>query len=71
MFGWIDNPRSVAIVSDVEILAIVILRHRATDTLNTRIACDDANRVTVRFKDGFNQSRVIKPVEFTVGRTGR
>lgn len=67
MLGWIDNPRSVAIVGDVEILAIVILSHRATDTLNTRVAGDNANRATVRFKDGFNQPRIIEPVEFAVG----
>jgi len=71
LLGRVDDPGTNAIVGDAEILPIVIVGHRASNALGTRVASDDANALSIRFQDRLNGASIVELKEVAVGGTGR
>ena len=71
LLGRVDDPGTNAIVGDAEILPIVIVGHRASNALGTRVASDDANALSIRFQDRLNGAGIVELKEIAVGGTGR
>ncbi|MBX3421999.1 MAG: hypothetical protein KF752_10645 [Pirellulaceae bacterium] len=71
LLGWVDDPGTNAIVGDAEILPIVIVGHRASNALGTRVASDDANALSIRFQDRLNGASIVELKEVAVGGPGR
>ena len=71
LLRWVDDPGTNAIVGDAEILPIVIVGHRASNALGTRVASDDANALSIRFQDRLNGAGIVELKEIAVGGTGR
>lgn len=59
LFRRIDDPGTIAIVRDAEILPIVIVGYRASNALCTRVASDDANGLTTWIQDRFNCAGIV------------
>ncbi len=59
LFRRIDDPGTIAIVRDAEILPIVIVGHRASNALGTWVASDDANGLTTWIQDWFNCAGIV------------
>ena len=70
LLGRVDDPGTNAIVGDAEILPIVIVGHRASNALGTRVASDDANALSIRFQDLLNGASIVELKEVAVGGTG-
>lgn len=51
MFWWVDDPRSIAIVGDVEILTIAVDINGPSNSLNTCVAGDDSNGMFIGIND--------------------
>ena len=71
LLGRVDDPGTNAIVGDAEILPIVIVGHRASNALGTRVASDNANALSIRFQDLLNGASIVELKEVAVGGTGR
>ena len=71
LLGRVDDPGTNAIVGDAEILPIVIVGHRASNALGTRVASDNANALSIRFQDRLNGASIAELKEVAVGGTGR
>ena len=67
LFRRIDDPGTIAIVSDAEILPIVVIGNRTSNALGTRVASDDANGLTTWIQDWFNCAGIVELKEVTVG----
>lgn len=59
LFWRIDDPGTIAIVRDAEILPIVIVGHGASNALGTWVAGDDANGLTTWIQDWFNCAGIV------------
>jgi hypothetical protein len=71
LLGWVDDPRSIAIVGDVEILTIAVNSDGTSDSLNTCVSGNDANGLFIWIDDLRDVSRIVKFVEFAASRTSR
>ena len=71
LLGRVDDPGTNAIVGDAEILPIVIVGHRASNALGTRVASDDANALTIRLLNWLNGPGMVELKEIATGGTGR
>ena len=71
MFGWIDNPGTIAIVGDTEILITFVVGNRTSNALGARVASDDANALAVRLSNWFNGPRIIELKKIAIGGTCR
>jgi hypothetical protein len=67
----IDDPGTIAIVGDAEILTIVVIGNRTSNALGARVSSDDANALSIRFQDLLNGASIVELKEVAVGRTGR
>jgi hypothetical protein len=59
LLGRVDDPGTIAIVGDAEILPIVIVGHRASNALGTWVASDDANGLTTWIQDRLNCAGIV------------
>lgn len=71
LLGRVDDPRLNAIVGDVEILTIVVIGNGTSNALGTRVACDDANALTIRLSDWLNSAGIVEMKEIASCGTGR
>ncbi len=71
LLGWIDNPGTIAIVGDTEILTIVVVGNRTSNALGARVASDNANALSIRLSNWFNGPRIIELKEIAIGGTRR
>ena len=71
LLGRVDDPGTNAIVGDAEILPIVIVGHRTSNTLGARVASDDANALTIRLSNWLNGARIVELKEIAICGTGR
>ena len=69
MLGWIDNPGTIAIVGDTEILITFVVGNRTSNALGARVASDDANALTIRFSHWLNGTRIVELKEVAIGGT--
>lgn len=58
-------------VGDAEILTIVVIGNRTSNALGTRVACDDANALSIRFQYWLNVAGIIELKEIAICGTGR
>jgi len=71
LLGRVDDPGTIAIVGDTEILTIVVIGNRTSNALGARVSSDDANALTIRFQDRLNGAGIVELEEIAVGGTGR
>ena len=71
MFGRVDNPGTIAIVGDAEILFTFVVGNRTSNPLGTRVTSDDANALTVRFLNRLNGPGIVELKKIAVGGTCR
>ena len=71
LLGRVNDPGAITIVGDAEILPIVIVGHRASNALGTRVASDDANALSIRFQDRLNGASIVELKEVAVGGPSR
>lgn len=71
LLGRVDDPGTNAIVGDAEILITFVVGNRASNPLSARVACDDANALSIRFQDRLNVAGIIELKEIAICGTGR
>ena len=71
LLGRVDDPGSIAIVGDAEILITFVVGNRTSNALGARVASDDANALTIRLSNWFNGSRISELKEVAIGCTSR
>jgi len=59
LLGRINDPRTIAIISDVQILTVDVISDRPTNPLNTRIPHGDPNQVVVRIDDWLDLTGIV------------
>ncbi len=59
LFRRIDDPGTIAIVRDADVLTIVVIGNRTSNALGTRIASDDANGLTTWIQDRLNCAGIV------------
>lgn len=67
----VDDPGTIAIVGDAEILITFVVGNRSSNPLGARVASDDANALAVRLSNWFNGPRIIELKEVAIGCTSR
>ena len=65
----VDDPRTIAIVGDAEILITFVVGNRTSNALGARIASYDANALTIWLSNWLNSPRIIELKEIAVGGT--
>ena len=59
LLGRIDDPGTIAIVSDAEILITFVVGNRTSNPLGARISSDDANALTIRLSNWLNGPGIV------------
>jgi hypothetical protein len=67
LFGRVDDPGTIAVVGDAEILTIVVVGDRTSNALGTRVASNDANALAIRLSNGFDSPRIVELKEIAIG----
>jgi len=67
----VDDPGTIAIVGDAEILITFVVGNRTSNPLSARVASDNANALSIRFQDRLNGAGIVELKEIAVGGTGR
>jgi hypothetical protein len=71
LFGRVDNPGTIAIVGDAEILFAFVVGNRTSNPLGARVSSDDANALTIRHSNWLNGPGIVELKEIATGRTCR
>ena len=71
LLGRVDDPGSIAIVDDAEILITFVVGNRTSNPLCARVASDNANALTIRLSYGLNGTRIVELKEVAIRRTRR
>jgi hypothetical protein len=71
LLGRVDDPGTIAIVGDAEILITFVVGNRTSNPLGARVASDNANALSIRFQDRLNGASIVELKEVAVGGTGR
>jgi hypothetical protein len=71
LLGRVDDPGTIAIVGDAEILFTFVVGNRTSNPLGTRVASDNANALTIRLSNWFNGPGIVELEEIAVGGTRR
>ena len=71
LLGWVDDPGTIAIVGDAEILITFVVGNRTSNPLGARISSDDANALTIRLSNWLNGPRIIELKKIAIGGTSR
>jgi hypothetical protein len=67
----VDDPGTIAIVGDAEVLITFVVGNRTSNSLHARVASDDANALTIRLSNWLNGSGIVELKEIAVGGTRR
>ena len=67
----VDDPGTIAIVGDAEILITFVVGNRTSNPLGARVASDNANTLSIRFQDRLNGASIVELKEVAVGGPGR
>ena len=51
LLGWVDDPGTIAIVGDAEILITFVVGNRTSNPLGAQVSSDDANALTIRLSN--------------------
>jgi len=71
LFGRVDNPGTIAIVGDTEILFTFVVGNRTSNPLGARVSSDDTNALTIRLSNWLNGPGIVELKEITAGGTSR
>ncbi len=71
LFWRVDDPGTIAVVGDAEVLTIVVVGNRTSNALGTWVASDDANALTIRLSNGFYSPGIVELKKIANGGTGR
>ena len=67
LLGWVDDPGTIAIEGDAEILFTFVVGNRTSNSLGARVSSDDANALTIRLSNGFDSPRIVELKEIAIG----
>ena len=59
MLGWVDDPGTIAIVGDAEILITFVVGNRTSNPLGARVSSDDANALIIRLSNWLNGPGIV------------
>jgi hypothetical protein len=59
LLGWVDDPGTIAIVGDAEILFTFVVGNRTSNPLGARVPSDDANALTIRLSNWLNGPGIV------------
>ena len=59
LLGRVDDPGSIAIVGDAEILITFVVGNRTSNPLCARVSSDDANALTIRLSNWLNGPGIV------------
>ena len=59
LFGRVDDPGTIAIVGDTEILITFVVGNRTSNSLGARVSSDDANALTIRLSNRINGPGIV------------
>jgi hypothetical protein len=59
LLGRVDDPGTIAIVGDAEILITFVVGNRTSNPLHTRVSSDDANALTIRLSNWLNGPGIV------------
>ena len=71
LLGRVDDPGTIAIVGDAEILITFVVGNRTSNPLGARVPSDDSNALSIRLSNWFNGPRIIELKKIAVGGTSR
>ena len=71
LLGRVNDPGTIAIVGDAEILITFVVGNRTSNPLSARVPSDDANALSIRFQDLLNGAGIVELKEIAVGGTSR
>jgi hypothetical protein len=71
LFGRGDDPGTIAIVGDAEILFTFVVGNRTSNPLGTRVSSDDANDLTIRLSNWLNSPGIVELKEIAGGGPSR
>ncbi len=67
----VDDPGTIAIVGDAEILITFVVGNRTSNPLGARVSGDDANALTIRLSNWLNGPGIVELKEIATGGTSR
>ena len=67
----VDDPGTIAIVGDTEILITFVVGNRTSNPLGARVSSDDANALTIRLSNWLNGPGIVELKEIAIGGTSR
>ena len=59
LLGRVDDPGTIAIVGDAEILFTFVVGNRTSNSLGARVSGDDANALTIRLSNRINGPGIV------------
>ena len=59
LLGRVDDPGTIAIKGNAEILFTFVVGNRTSNPLGARVASDDSNALTIRFANWHNRARIV------------
>jgi len=59
LLGRVDDPGTIAIVRDAEILITFVVGNRTPNSLGARVSSDDANALTIRLSNRINGPGIV------------
>jgi hypothetical protein len=71
LLGRVDDPGTIAIVGDAEILITFVVGNRTSNPLGARVSGDDANALTIRLSNWLNGPGIVELKEIATGGTSR
>jgi hypothetical protein len=71
LLGRVDDPGSIAIVGDAEVLFTFVVGNRTSNPLGTRVSSDDSNALTIRLSNWLNGPGFVELKEIATGGTSR
>ena len=71
LLGRVDDPGTIAIVGDAEVLITFVVGNRTSNPLGARVSSDDANALTIRLSNRINGPGIVELKEIAAGGTSR
>jgi hypothetical protein len=71
LLGRVDDPGTIAIVGDAEVLITFVIGNRTSNPLGARVASDNANVLTIRHSQWLNGPGIVELKEIATCRTCR
>ena len=71
LLGRVDDPGTIAIVGDAEVLITFVVGNRTSNPLSTWVASDNPNALTIWHSNCLNGPGIVELKEIAVGGTRR